>query len=667
MSGIAGILDFRNRAIEPHFLRSMADAFRHRGPDDEGYVLIDGRTGRHAAYCGAASPEELRDSRPSIDSAQPMESFNIGLSHRRFAVIDRSAAGHQPMFSSDGSICGVFDGRIYNHVELREELESLGASFRSRSNAEVVLESYRAWGTDSFRRFNGCWAIALHDLRSKRLFLSRDRLGKRAIYWARVDDRLFFASEIKSLLAVREIAAARRVNEAAVWRWCVDGRRDLDNETFFANIHSFPAAHWTVVDYDFPHKMRRYWELPRTRLTERKISVREATNLLRESLDDAVRIRLGGDTATAIELSGGLDSSAVLALAARREAAPRVAYIMRPVEQEESLESLACTVAERYGVERHVVTLDAGGFWNQIAAFTCLHEEPYHTPDLQARYAARSQIRSDGTDVVLTGAGGDELFAGSTRYYGRAQFENFLRGRWLRFASNTWRWKERREGFWAGVAEMIGARGSRALVQGTKRCSLWLENHPFRRLRASERHYAGTLSDSLYQEIESTRIPYWLRSNEKTYMNIPMEARCPFLDHRVVEVAARLPTTYLIRDGWHKWILRKAMEGVLPEEVIWRRAKGGARDRNGRFLDNDADIVDVILSEASNPYIDRNAGNDLRRDWNVVSFLLWYEYFINNNRPLFQRIEDMAEKRARSTSFGLSSRPQEGAPLTTLQ
>jgi len=106
---------------------------------------------------------------------------------------------------------------------------------------------------------------------------------------------------------------------------------------------------------------------------------------------------------------------------------------------------------------------------------------------------------------------------------------------------------------------------------------------------------------------------------------------------------------------------------VLPEEVIWRRAKGGARDRNGRFLDNDADIVDVILSEASNPYIDRNAGNDLRRDWNVISFLLWYEYFINNNRPLFQRIEDMAEKRARSTSFGLSSRPQEGAPLTTLQ
>ena len=641
MCGIAGIVDLRGHAVDPRVLRSMADAIRYRGPDDEGYVLIDGRAGRNVSYCGPATPKYLDAMQPPIESAQPVEGFNIALSHRLFAIDDPSA-GHQPMFSGDRLLCAVFDGRIYNCVELREELEALGVTFQSRSDAEVLLESYREWDTDCFSRFNGSWAIALYDFRRKRLILSRDRLGKKALYWTRVDDRVFFASEIKSLLTVREVATARRVNEAAVWHWCVEGRRDLDNSTFFANIQNLPAACWTVVDYDFPDKTRRYWELPRVRLLERLIGVGEAIHLLRESIDDAVRIRMRGDAPIAIELSGGLDSSTVLALAARRQATPLTAYTVRRTNQELDIAPFARAAAERYGANHRVLEPDAGKFWSRIGAFTYLQDEPYHSPNLHASLVARSHMRSDGTKVVLNGAGGDELFAGSARYYGRAQFENFLRGRWLRFALNTWHRTERRDGFWAGVGEMIGARGLRPLMQGLKRSSLWLENHPLRHLRLPEPHYAATLSDCLYREIGNTSIPYWLRAGEKTYMGIPMEVRCPYLDHRVVEIATRLPTSYLIRDGWHKWILRMAMEDLLPEEVVWRRAKRGSPDPQGRFFDTDRDMIELVLSNADNPYVDSKRKEGLRTRWNIVSFLLWYEYFMNANRTIFEQIEHIA-------------------------
>ena len=181
MCGIAGIVDFRDRAVDPRLLRAMSDAIHYRGPDDEGYALINGQLNRHSAYCGPASPEELRASKPSIESAQAAEGFSVGLAHRRFSIIDLSPGGHQPLFSRDQMSCVVFNGEIYNYVELREELEVQGVAFRSQSDTEVLVEAYRAWGTECFSRFNGFWAIALYDFQKKRLILSRDRLGKKPI------------------------------------------------------------------------------------------------------------------------------------------------------------------------------------------------------------------------------------------------------------------------------------------------------------------------------------------------------------------------------------------------------------------------------------------------------------------------------------------------------
>jgi asparagine synthase (glutamine-hydrolysing) len=647
MCGIAGLIDLSGQPIKTHLLKAMADAIRHRGPDDEGYVLIAQRIGKFQHCCGKTSPPTLRAKLPDIASPTPAGSWNIGLAHRRFSIIDLSPAGHQPFFSDDGSCCVVFNGEIYNYIELRAELEQQGIRFRSSSDTEVLVQSYRHWGSDCFRRFNGFWALALYDFRTRQLILSRDRLGKKPLYWTRQGSRLYFASEIKSLLQVPEVAAARKVNETAAWHWCVDGRRDLEGSTLFEGIESLPAASWTVVDETFPARVELFWEVPRERLRERDISIPEAMRLVRETLDDAVRIRLRADVPLAIELSGGMDSSTVLALAARHHPERLTTYTVKYPDARWDEEPFARSVASRYNVDYRVLEPDLGGFWRQLLAFTHLQEEPYHSPNMHVSQVVWRLMRVDGTKVTLTGAAGDELFAGYSVYYWKAQIENMLRGRWGHLVDNARNWTDRPPHLFLGfMRELVAALGIRPLVRWIKETIPALDNQFIRGVATPAKQYHHImLSDWLREETVNTLIPYWLRSGEKNYMGIPFEARCPFLDYRVVEVAARLPTTYLLRHGWHKWILRKAMEDLLPQDVVWRRVKMGFPYPYERFYQSYSDVIDTILATARNPYVDLSRPERLRENWRALSFLLWYELFINGNHELFMRIESMVGAR----------------------
>jgi asparagine synthase (glutamine-hydrolysing) len=190
---------------------------------------------------------------------------------------------------------------------------------------------------------------------------------------------------------------------------------------------------------------------------------------------------------------------------------------------------------------------------------------------------------------------------------------------------------------------MLGMLGLRPLVRRIKTAFPMLDNQNIRNLRTpGKQYYAATLTTWLREEIVNTQIPYWLRSGEKNYMGMPFEARTPFLDYRVVEIATRMPTTYLIRHGWHKWILRKAMEDSLPADVVWRRVKMGFPYPYERFFATYRGIIDMVLREARNPYIDFSRHERLRTDWNALSYILWYEFFINDNKSLFRKIEEMS-------------------------
>jgi asparagine synthase (glutamine-hydrolysing) len=654
MCGITGVVDLHGDPIVPAELRAMTSAIAHRGPDDEGFVLIEPGTGLTGSYAGAASPLAVRERLGVLAPGAAPRGASVGLGHRRFAIIDLSPGGHQPFFAQDGSCCVVFNGEIYNYLELRAELGRAGVRFATSSDTEVLVEAYRVWGEDCFARLNGFWALALYDLRARRLLLSRDRVGKKPLFWTRVGSRIYFASEIKALLQVPAISARRAVDPEVLYSWLAYGLKDLDERSFFADIQALPAGSIAAVTPGFPGTVRRFWSLPAQRRSERAIPLEDAVREVRAVLEDAVRVRLRADVSVSVELSGGMDSSTIAALAAWRRDCPLTAYTVRFPDPQWNEEPFARALAERIGLDHRVLESPTENFWSGIRAFTELEEEPYHSPNLQTNQVIWTLMRAAGTKVSLNGAAGDELFAGYPDYYAPAQLELLREGRLGRFAANARHHTQSSGPFDAWqrpVARMARTMAMRTLPAGAVRAltrGRFIRQAPFARTSKS----GLLLTQVLRDDMTRTQMPYWLVSGDRGYMGVPLEVRAPFLDYRLVELAFSLPVSYLLRDGWHKWILRKAVEDLLPPEVVWRRHKMGFPFAYERFVADSADVIDLLLRGADNPYVDLARPDRFRSDWTVLSFLLWYELFINDNVSLFQRMEDAARRRRPAVGYG---------------
>lgn len=632
--GISGIVDTGGKRVEFAELSRMSSRLRHRGGDAEGIALIHAPTGEVSLIAG----EGLRGVRlRGAPSPTPAVIANVGFAHHRFSIVDLSDAADQPFVSSDGSVCVAFNGEIYNHVELRQELRTLGCRFRTKSDTEVLVEAFRTWGTDCFTRFNGFWATAIFDRRRGRVILSRDRVGKKSLYWSRHGSRIYFASEIKALLAVDHIWSHRKVNEAKAFEWLAHGLRDVDCETMFEGIFKFPAAHWAVLDASFPLNVCRFWRLPEQRLSERALSASDAASELRRLVVNSVQLRQQADVPSCLELSGGLDSSVIAAAAAGCDLR---AFTVSFPEFEHSETAYAKSAAEHLNIKQRILEKWDESVWPNIRAFVDLHEEPFHSPNLRANQGIWQAMRTDGFRVSLNGAAGDELFGGYGHYFPGSQFDNLRNLRLASFTRNAWRYSEARSplrGLAASVLEL--APGLRHLRRSAA--------SPLAAIAVSAR--AGStggyamrgvgLDAILRHDFEVSKIPYWMASGDKNFMGIPIEVRMPFLDFRLVDFAFAMPTTYLIRDGWHKWILRMAFRGLLPENVLWRRKKLGFPFPMSRFLRESSSVIDLILSQSDNPFIDAGKSKLFRDDWRFLSFILWYEHFFNGNDRLFDAIE----------------------------
>lgn len=653
MCGIAGIIDLGGNPIDPLLLVKMNEAIRHRGQDDEGYVLINQATGHVVSAAGSDSPPAIKNGYPQLAKTAGRFPATIGLAHRRFSIIDLTTGGHQPFFSADHAFCAVYNGEIYNYIEIRAELEREGYSFQTASDTEVLVEAYRAWGRDCFERLNGFWAVAIYDFARRQLVLSRDRLGKKPLYWTKKGTRVFFASEIKALLQVPEIEHTKRVNEAAIYPWLAYGKRDLGFSTFFDGIYTLPSASWAVVDESFPSNAVRFWRLSKSRLDESEISITEACCLIKETLQDAIRIRLRSDVPLAVELSGGMDSSALVALASQIHPEKVTAYTIRFPERKWNEEPFARSVARHYGVDYRVINSPLSNFWIEILPFTYLEEEPYHSPNLQTNQVIWSQMRADGFKVSLNGAAGDELFAGYSGYFRYAQLENLKMKRFKEFIDNMLHWSQDDSNLKRFKSALVFFLYTSPSVKSLIDKCRGLDHKSYIRACRSELPSAdSTLSNVLHSDMTNTLMPYWLRSGDKGFMGIPFEVRAPFLDYRLVELAFRLPTSYLIRHGWHKWILRRAVMEDLPNGVLWRKKKMGFPFPYDRFYANNDAIIETILSQAQNPYLDFSKRERFKNNWNAVSFILWYELFFNENFALFHKIREIATQADRVVDYG---------------
>lgn len=661
MCGIVGYFNNHKTRTDLSELYKAVRLIAHRGPDDEGYAAFNLETNTAQKFAGPDSPAVLKAQMPDIVQ-NPYFPHHLAFGFRRFSIVDLSEKGHQPFWSPDGSVCLIFNGEIYNYIELQKELQKQGYSFSTACDTEVLLVGYLAWGTEVLKYCNGPIAMVLYDRRSSKLLMARDRLGKAPLYYAVHQGTLYWASEIKSILSLAGHSAFS-INEQAVYDYLNYGWRDLDNTTFWNGICTLPAACWTQIDLASPPScdqiqagLHRYWDFPRQRLHPRQIPFAQAVGQFRELFADAVRIRARADAKVAFSLSGGLDSSSIVAAAADIADAPFRTYSIKFPGQDCDEEPYARKVYQLYPekIDYQTYTPANQDFWQVADDFIWLQEEPFHWPSAELFQAYFRHARRQDYKVILIGTGGDELLAGYNDYFFPLLIYWRQHGRFFPMAANLFL----KEQLWPKYCVRQRMKILCALLQ--KHLDDLRPYIPVSFFNAGGRQAAapylqGPLSAESFQKnkqkapadfqslaigyMSNWLMNYWLRNSNRAHFGVPIESRAPFLDYRLVDFVFKLPPEYIVHNGWTKYILRKSMARRLPPEVSWRRLKQGMPFNTVSWFTHAKPIVETLLKNTpANPYLD--AGrllNDYDRLlmqnpfflWRGINFCLWWKRIIH--------------------------------------
>lgn len=626
MCGIAGfIYKDLSRPAPTDAVIAMCDAIQHRGPDAASY------------YADGA----------------------VALGHRRLSILDLSDAGTQPMASHDRRYVIVFNGEIYNYLELRDELEQSGARFRTQTDTEVILEAYRAWGGDCVRRFNGMWAFALYDRDQRCLFLSRDRLGIKPFYYLDTPDAFLFASEIKAILTVRP--EQRTPHWGTVARFITTGVFADSPETFYTNVRSLMPGHNAIYRLDRGAlTFQRYWTIEPERFAD-SWRGRDPVEYLRELLQSSVKLHMRSDVPVGTCLSGGVDSSTLVCLMARLRRDPvhtfSGIYADKDCDEKQYVDAVNAhvpTVACPVYPEPH------GDLLDDLAKITWHQDNPTAGPGVYTQYYVMRRACRE-VKVVLDGQGADELFAGYLPY-----FSQYLRD----LSASGWRGKLECIAVAAGILKHWGiravpnrltwlaARIMRDLVPKSRRyVPVNRIVHPETTARGASTSLGrtefepppGRLAQVLFDHLLNTSLPALLHYEDRNSMAFSLEARVPFLDYRIVEFALSLDSRFKISSTWTKWVLRKAAENVLPAQVAWRRSKMGYPTPMARWLRQDSEKSAMRELLFSKPATDRclfradmmqqmwklhQQGRDY--SWTIyraATLELWFRNFIDKWQP----------------------------------
>jgi asparagine synthase (glutamine-hydrolysing) len=566
MCGIAGIHAWGARRFEPAIVQAMTECLAHRGPDDAGYTAFSGPGARPATW---------RPGEPA-----PPAAARTALGNRRLKIVDLSTAGHQPM--TDGTRWVAYNGEIYNHVELRRELDRIGYAFTSSCDTEVVLHAFDAWGTDCFARFNGMWAIAIYDPRDGSLVLSRDRFGVKPLYVHRGRDELVFGSEIKALL--RHPAVPRDPDLGTIYNYVARHYRWVDGgaRSFYAGIEHFPKGHWWRIDAEGKVTERRFWALDASRLDE-SLTDEEALERFRETFCDAVAIRLRADVPVATLLSGGLDSGSVTAVAAQLSGAPVTTFSARFEEEGYDEGRWIQALTRDVGADARFIRPRAAELIPTLERMLDFHDEPVCTATWFVHWLIMEQVAGQGFPVILNGHVGDELFAGYWDHYlynladledaNPARFESEYAAWRRNHGRSPGEYERRREALRAGLrpgeASQDAARDHAAVASPELRAAAPPSDRP------NPYGSRDRLRGRLHQELMYETVPAVLRPEDRNSMAFAIESRSPFLDYRLVELAFAMPGRFKIRDGLGKWAIREGMKGTLEESVRTRHDKQG--------------------------------------------------------------------------------------------
>ncbi len=552
MCGIAGILSANTSLVSIDRLKKMTDALMHRGPDGSGSWIN--------------------------------ETATAALGHRRLSIIDLSEAGHQPMnYRNRYRI--IHNGEVYNYLELKNELIRKGYRFSSRTDTEVIAASYDLWGDDCLEHFDGMFSFAIWDEEKNELFAARDRFGEKPFFYALGKDHFVFASEMKGLWAA---GFPKTPNLKMLFNFLTigyTGNPARPEETFYENIFKLPPAcflKYRPIESELVTE--KYWEIES--MGENRLTDEEAVQSFSDLLHQSLERRWRSDVMVGSSVSGGLDSSSIVALSRTVHSGQNSHKCFTAsfpgFEKDET--AYAVAVADRFDLHHFTIPAESDGLirdWERL----CEHqEEPFGSSSIYAQYKVYQLAAAQDVTVLLDGQGADEILAGYHRYFKWYWQELFRKRRLMRSG-------ELKAAHNLGVTEKFGIRNIMAALF-PELASMILEHRyllhalqqeeltkDFIKHQSKDAYYmtppAGTLNSRLYFNTCVYGLEELLRYADRNSMAHSREVRLPYLSHELVEFVFSLPANFKIRGGWTKWILRKAMEDKLPENITWRRDKVG--------------------------------------------------------------------------------------------
>jgi asparagine synthase (glutamine-hydrolysing) len=634
MCGFAGVLSFSNKRVTPELITRMRDTMPHRGPDGkQTWISSDER---------------------------------VGLGHRRLSIIDLSEAAAQPMSNQSGDVWLVFNGEIYNHAEIKRELDASGR-YRWRtdhSDSEVILHAFTEWNIECIHKFRGMFAFALWDGCARELFLVRDRIGIKPLYYSVHDGRIAFASEIKALLADPDQRA--ELNEEALYHY-LSFLTVPAPDTLFKGIKKLRSGTWLRIRANGDIKEQRYWD-PLTQARDLSgATEEEITRAVIGELRTSVQLRKVSDVPVGVFLSGGIDSSTNAALFSEGETQPvrtfSIGYDGDYASYQNEL-SYAQSVAKFVGAEHHELRLTPDHLLDFLPRMVELQDEPIGDPVCVPVYYVSKLARDNGVIVCQLGEGADELFCGYPSWLRQIQLQDTLSRAVPRTASSTLsqvlQLTRKQDGFLAerlrraGLGQPVFWTGADAFTDFHKRrllsprlrkqflgrtswdvlAPLWNDFNQNARERSA-------LNWMTYVDLQIRLPELLLMRVDKMSMGVSLEGRVPFLDHEFVSLAMGISSALKTKDRSLKYILKKSVRGIIPDEIIDRPKQGFGVPLHEWFVDRLGEFAKAELQEfcKETDIFDIHeikrvlAGPNKHQAWYLLNFVLWWRRFIHGSRP----------------------------------
>jgi len=593
---MCGILAYYNRnGIDREKLNhslSALQSIKHRGPDGEGVTLINTKTGEAYSLITPETPKSNFKNVVTLDQTVNLN-FDLVFGHRRLSIIDLSANGHQPMTDEGGNWI-VFNGEIYNYIELRDELKKEGFLFRTESDTEVILAAYRKWGTECVKKFNGMFAIVLFDKTKQQLFIVNDRFGVKPLYVYQSPNEIILGSEIRE---IKSFKTRLTYNETSFTNFVKHAYLDYDNSTFYNEVERFPQSHFSVLSLrdNINLQTHPYYDLTVAKESNKNYNIEE----FRALLDSAVNLRLRSDVEVGFASSGGLDSSSILYsgyhLLSNSQSKPNLSTFsaifpgmegdesefIKIVEKDLQIKSNYTNPLEQFNIE---------DFENLINH----QESPVQSTSFYAEWCVSRLVQNHNIKVLLVGQGGDEILAGYHHHFYRYCRQLILSGHIIKYLSLIKQYAE--------IKSMSVNELHAKVINEVKlviRFRLGLSN--FSNKLNEKWSRADKLIELLKLDLEIYTMPTYLRSGDRSAMAFSVEARHPFLDYRLVDYCFALPDNAKINEGWQKWILRKAVP-EMPESISYRKDKKGFTTPQKEWIENYKSSFNEYLDYIPEPY-----------------------------------------------------------------